>query len=91
MAEQVLAEEVVVSRRSGGPLAWQPRVVRGGRGRSRAGSADRETRCVMGAIAAGLALLLLLELHIRAIESPASFPHEAVRAHRAFGVGSMNP
>jgi hypothetical protein len=89
MAEEVVTEEVVItSRRTGRPIAWRPRVVPGGRSRDR--SVDPETRAVIPAIAVGLALLLAIELHIRAIESP-SAPHEAVRAHRALGAGSMNP
>jgi hypothetical protein len=90
MAEKVVTEEVVITRRrTGRPIAWRPRVVRGGRSRDR--SVDPEARGVIPAIAVGLALLLVIELQIRAIESPTSVPHQAMGAHRVLGAGSMNP
>jgi hypothetical protein len=89
MNEPVVMEEVVVTARRGGrPVAWRPRVVRGGK--TRDASQEDETRIVRRALAVGLALVLMLELHIRAIEAPASVPHEVARAYRHAASGAMN-
>ena len=86
-----MPEEIVVPRgRAEGPVAWRPRVVQGRRRRTRDGPVDPETPIVIRALALGVALLLLLDFHIRAIETPASVPHEVMRAVRTLGSRSMD-
>ena len=80
----------VTSAGAEGTVAGRPPVVQGRRRRARYVSVDPETPIVIRALALGLAVLLLLELHIRAIETPASVPHEAMRAVRTLGSRSMD-
>ena len=75
-----MSEEVVTTKqRVGASVVWHPRATARPRRHSQAEPVTPETRGVVRGIAIGLAVLLLLELHIHTLSVPASVPSEALR------------
>jgi hypothetical protein len=75
-----MSEEVVTTRqRVGAAVVWHPRATARPRRHSQAEPVTLETRGVVRGTAIGLALLLLLALHIHNVSVPASVPSESLR------------
>jgi hypothetical protein len=73
-------EAVTTRQRVGASVMWLPRATARPRRHSQAEPVTPETRGIVRGIAIGLAVLLLLELHIDTLSVPASVPSEALRA-----------
>ena len=79
-----MSEEAITSRRVPAPVVWHPRAPASPRRHARGTPGLPDKRGVVPGVAICLAVLFLVELHIRAITVPAAVTSETQRAVHAW-------